>query len=72
MSVLSLQMAELTGEKFLRKLGVDSIKAARALSANEIQKVESATELQNAAGSADLQDPLAGNRNVLILAGGRW
>ena len=47
MSVLSLQKAEIEGEKFLRKLGVNSIKAARALSANEIQKLESTTQSQN-------------------------
>jgi para-nitrobenzyl esterase len=48
MSVLSLPYAEAAGEKFLRKLGVSSIKAARALSASEIQKIESATEVQTA------------------------
>ena len=58
MSVLSLQMAELAGEKFLRELGVNSIKAARALSANEIQKLESTTELQNAV--AQLQSAKTG------------
>jgi para-nitrobenzyl esterase len=49
-SVLSRPLAEATGEKFLRRLGVDSIKAARALSANDIQKVVSAAEFQNAMG----------------------
>jgi para-nitrobenzyl esterase len=58
MSVLSLQMAELAGEKFLHQLGVNSIKAARALSADEIQKLESTTELQNAV--AQLQSTKTG------------
>ncbi len=62
MSVLSLQLAELTGEKFLHKLGVDSIKAARALSANEIQKVESVTELQSGLTQLTSGDPLVATR----------
>jgi para-nitrobenzyl esterase len=48
MSLVSLPMAEMAGQKYLRKLGVDSIKAARALSADEIQSVETASELQHA------------------------
>ncbi|MFC1493945.1 carboxylesterase/lipase family protein [Thermodesulfobacteriota bacterium] len=38
MNVAALKLAESDGENFLKKLGVDSIKAARALSAEHIQK----------------------------------
>ena len=48
MSLLALPMAETAGQKYLRKLGVDSIKAARALSASQIQSVETASEVQHA------------------------
>jgi len=48
MSLVSLPMAEMAGEKYLRKLGVDSIKAARAMSASDIQSVETASEFQHA------------------------
>ena len=50
MSVVSLPMAEAAGQNYLRKLGVDNIKAARALSADAIQTVESASEIQHAMG----------------------
>jgi len=48
MSLVSLPMAEKAGEQYLRKLGVDSIKAARALSASQIQGVETASEFHHA------------------------
>ena len=38
MNVASLALAESNGESFLKKLGVDNIKAARALPAEQIQK----------------------------------
>ncbi len=60
MSVVSLPMAEAAGQKYLRKLGVDSIKAARALSANEIQTVESASELQHAMGQMSSKKAVTG------------
>jgi para-nitrobenzyl esterase len=60
MSVVSLPMAEEAGQKYLRKLGVDSIKAARALSADAIQTVESASELQHAMGQMSSKKAVTG------------
>jgi para-nitrobenzyl esterase len=60
MSLLSLPMAEAAGQKYLRKLGVDSIKAARALSASDIQNVETASELQHAMGQMSTKKAVTG------------
>ena len=60
MGLLSLPMAEMAGQKYLRKLGVDSIKAARALSANDIQSVETASELQHAMGQMSTKKAVTG------------
>jgi para-nitrobenzyl esterase len=60
MSVLSLPMAEAAGTNYLRKLGVNTIKAARALSADAIQTVESASELQHAMGQMSSKKAVTG------------
>ena len=60
MSLLSLPMAEAAGQKYLRKLGVDSIKAARAMSASDIKSVETASELQHAMGQMSTKKVVTG------------
>jgi para-nitrobenzyl esterase len=65
-SVPSLKLAEATGKSFLSKLGANNIQAARALSAEQIQKAAGAVGLFWPTADGDV---LLGDQYELYLAG---